>query len=80
MVIQGVEVKTRVGSDEEGDRQWRLVRSLPAPGRLAVATEDAEHRVLRLPAAALVLSASHGADVLNDVDEWMLLVEKVRNG
>jgi hypothetical protein len=80
MVIQGAEVTTRTGPPEEGDRQWRLVRSLPAAGCLAVATGEAEHRVLRLPAAALVLTAPHGASVLKDVDGWMSAVEEQGNG
>jgi hypothetical protein len=53
----------------------KLVRSMPAPGRLAVTTEDTEYRVLRLPAVALVVSTAPAASVLDEVDAWMAKAE-----
>jgi len=48
---------------------------MPAPGRLAVTTEETEYRILRLPAAALAVSATPGASVLEEIDVWMASAE-----
>jgi hypothetical protein len=50
---------------------------MPAPGRLAVTTDDTEYRVLRFPAMAVAVSASPSAPILKDVDEWMAKAERL---
>ena len=62
--------------DEAGlNPHVRLVQTLPAPGRLAVTTQEAEYRVLRFPAAALVVSTTPNADALQEIDAWMASAE-----
>lgn len=63
------------GSSDAADAHTRLVRAMPAPGRLAVATEDAEYRVLRLPGTAVVVHATPGAQTLEAIDVWMAKAE-----
>jgi hypothetical protein len=57
------------------DTDLRLVLAMPAPGRLAVTTEDAEYRVLRLPATAVVVRTTPGAPALDEIDSKMAKLE-----
>jgi len=53
----------------------RLVKAMPAPGRLAVETEDTAYRVLRFPAMAMVISTEPSAPTLGEIDAWMAKAE-----
>jgi hypothetical protein len=66
------------GPDADLHRQRALLLVAPDPGRLAVRTESAEYRVLRLAEAGLVIGCSPGANVLEDVDRWCAAVEAFR--
>jgi hypothetical protein len=56
-----------------------LVEALPAPGRLAVATRGAEHRVLCLPAAALVVTVAAGDPLARQLDGALGRIEVAVN-
>jgi hypothetical protein len=77
-VVVGDEVVASTGGPDAAAAHMRLSSALPAPGRLAVGTEDTEYRVLRLPDAAFAVSATPGAAVLADLDVWMGVVEAHR--
>jgi hypothetical protein len=77
-VVHGDEVVASAGAPHDEVAHMRLSASLPAPGRLAVGTEDTEYRVLRLPDATFALSGSPGAPVFADLDDWMGVVEAHR--
>jgi hypothetical protein len=79
-VIRGNDVVAAAGDPGASAAHCRLSSSLPAPGRLAVGTEQTEYRVLRLPDAALALSASPGSSVFVELDDWMSVVEAHRAG
>jgi hypothetical protein len=74
-VIDGEVVTAVIGDDDDADAHVRLVETVPAPGRLAVTTDEADYRVLRYPAAALVVSTSPRAEVLQEIDAWMARAE-----
>jgi hypothetical protein len=74
-VLLGDDVVASSGDPDAAVAHHRLSSSLPAPGRLAVGTEDREFRVLRLPDAAIAVSATPGAAVFADIDDWMGVVE-----
>jgi hypothetical protein len=74
-VIQGDASRPASGDADEVDDHAKVLQTMPAPGRLAVITEDREYRVLRFPAAALAVSTEPGAPVLTDVDAWMAKAE-----
>jgi hypothetical protein len=57
------------------DTHIQLARIMPAPGRLAVTTDDAEYRVLRFPAMAAAVSAAPRSPVLQEIDGWMARAE-----
>jgi hypothetical protein len=78
-VLLGEDVVASAGDPEASAAHQRLSASLPAPGRLAVGTQHTEFRVLRLPDAALAVSASPGSAVLADLDDWMEIVEAHRS-
>jgi hypothetical protein len=73
-LVEGEEMTSCSGCDDQ-DALARLARTLPAPGRLAVTTADAEYRVLRLPAAALAVVTTSSAAVLEQIDGWMAAAE-----
>jgi hypothetical protein len=52
-----------------------LVGILPSPGRLAVATDECEHRVLCLPDAALATTTETDAPVAADIEASMQRIE-----
>ena len=74
-VVEGGHTTTAIGDDDSVGMHQRLVPTLPAPGRMAVTTEDTEYRVLSLPSAGLVVSTDRGAEILTEVDAWMAHAE-----
>jgi hypothetical protein len=74
-VVEGDSAATSVGVDDHADAHTRLVRAMPAPGLLAVTTEDTEYRVLRLADVALAVSAAPAAPAFEEIDEWMAKAE-----
>jgi len=79
-VVEFVEVPVHTGSDMTTELQLRMIAAMPGPGRLSFETRAAEHRVLRLPAAALAVAVRPGADILADIDDWMVNVEELSVG
>jgi hypothetical protein len=77
-VVHGDEVVASTGAPHDEVTHMRLSASLPAPGRLAVGTEETEYRVLRLPDAVFAVSAPPGAPVFAELDDWMGVVEAHR--
>jgi len=63
------------GEPEDVERQRALAGTVPEVGRLTVATESGEHRLLRLPDAILVVTCDRDAPVLDEIDEWCADVE-----
>jgi hypothetical protein len=77
--ILGVTVMDREGvrfTDGEGGGHIGLVGMLPAPGRLAAATEEAEHRVLCLANAAVVISSKPGCGLEEYIEEAFARLER----
>lgn len=76
--LDGIAAVSTVGADPStpaAGAHVRLVHAMPAPGLLAVQTEDAEYRVLRFPTAAVVVQAAPGASALDEIDTWMTKAE-----
>jgi hypothetical protein len=74
-VIQRNVVTPQRGTNRDVESHIRLTQAMPAPGRLAVTTDETEYRVLRFPAMAVAVSASPSAQTLKEVDEWMAKAE-----
>lgn len=74
-VIEGNALGPVSRENGELEDHEKVLQTMPAPGRLAVVTEDREYRVLRFPAAALAVSTAPAAVILDDVDMWMAKAE-----
>jgi hypothetical protein len=74
-VVEGDQTTMAVGNEDRVRAHLRLAGTLPAPGRMALTTEDAEYRVLALSSSGLVVSTDRGAEVLAEIDAWMARAE-----
>lgn len=72
--LDGIHSVSMIGPDTEtpaAGAHVRLAKAMPAPGRLAVTTEDSEYRVLRFPATEVVVQAAPGTPTLDEIDTLM---------
>jgi hypothetical protein len=74
-VIENAVVRIAVGDTDATAAHLGLSKTMPAAGRLAVATADSEHRVLLLPSSAIAVSTTPGAEALEEIDAWMANAE-----
>ncbi|MBV8981005.1 MAG: hypothetical protein JO086_08920 [Acidimicrobiia bacterium] len=73
--IQAVSVIGPATETPTAGAHVRLMQTMPAPGRLAAATTDAEYRVLRFPDIATVVQAAPDASGLDEIDASMAKLE-----